>query len=79
MAYLTNQVTQGPNNVRVWNVTAASATVFDTVEAGITVANAGTDGVSITNHESRLGPVHVLTVRVTGGPVSWRARGGLQT
>jgi hypothetical protein len=75
MAYLTNEAVQGPNNTLVWDVTAGGATVFDTVEAGIT---SGNGGVSVVNHEVLPGPVHRMTVRVTGGPVGFRARGGLQ-
>ena len=75
MAYLTGTVFQAANTVQLWDITAGGATVFDTVEAGLT---AGAGPIAVTRHEVRPGPVHRLTVQVGGNAVNIRFRGGLQ-
>jgi hypothetical protein len=79
MAYITNQVSQSANTTLNWDVTSPSATVFDTVEEGITSAQNSSTSVAVVLHQVFPGPIHRLTVRVVGGAASFRARGGLQT
>jgi hypothetical protein len=77
MAWITMQVAQAGDTTRAYRMTAfGGMTVFDSVAAGPEV---GESALSVTEHQSSLGPSHRVVVRSIGAAaVAFRIRGGLQ-